>query len=75
MIDAYDVAIIGAGHNGLTCACYLARSGLTTEERTGEIDLQAQLEVCELEVDERCIDANTGIVYQKIKAIGIEGVF
>ena len=28
MIDAYDVAIIGAGHNGLTCACYLARSGL-----------------------------------------------
>jgi phytoene dehydrogenase-like protein len=24
----YDVAIIGAGHNGLTCACYLARSGL-----------------------------------------------
>jgi phytoene dehydrogenase-like protein len=28
VIDAYDVAIIGAGHNGLTCACYLARSGL-----------------------------------------------
>jgi phytoene dehydrogenase-like protein len=26
--DAYDVAVIGAGHNGLTCACYLARSGL-----------------------------------------------
>jgi phytoene dehydrogenase-like protein len=24
----YDVAIIGGGHNGLTCACYLARSGL-----------------------------------------------
>jgi phytoene dehydrogenase-like protein len=24
----YDVAIIGAGHNGLTCACYLARNGL-----------------------------------------------
>ena len=24
----YDVAIIGAGHNGLTCACYLARGGL-----------------------------------------------
>jgi phytoene dehydrogenase-like protein len=23
----YDVAIIGAGHNGLTCACYLARAG------------------------------------------------
>lgn len=25
---AYDVAIIGGGHNGLTCAAYLARSGL-----------------------------------------------
>jgi phytoene dehydrogenase-like protein len=23
----YDVVIIGAGHNGLTCACYLARAG------------------------------------------------
>ncbi len=25
--DAYDVAIIGAGHNGLTCAAYLAGAG------------------------------------------------
>jgi phytoene dehydrogenase-like protein len=24
----YDVAIIGAGHNGLVCACYLAEAGL-----------------------------------------------
>ena len=24
-----DVIIIGAGHNGLTCACYLARAGLS----------------------------------------------
>lgn len=24
----YDVIIVGAGHNGLTCACYLARAGL-----------------------------------------------
>ncbi|MBN9265811.1 MAG: NAD(P)/FAD-dependent oxidoreductase, partial [Hyphomicrobium sp.] len=25
---SYDVAIIGGGHNGLTCAAYLARAGL-----------------------------------------------
>ena len=25
---AYDVVIIGAGHNGLTCAAYLGRAGL-----------------------------------------------
>ena len=24
----YDVIVVGAGHNGLVCACYLARSGL-----------------------------------------------
>jgi phytoene dehydrogenase-like protein len=23
----YDAIIIGAGHNGLACACYLARAG------------------------------------------------
>ncbi len=22
------VAVVGAGHNGLVCACYLARAGL-----------------------------------------------
>jgi phytoene dehydrogenase-like protein len=26
--DSYDVVIIGAGHNGLVCACYLAAGGL-----------------------------------------------
>src|SRR5512144_1279716 len=25
---AVDVVVIGAGHNGLTCACYLAAAGL-----------------------------------------------
>jgi phytoene dehydrogenase-like protein len=26
--DTYDIAIIGAGHNGLVCAAYLAGAGL-----------------------------------------------
>jgi phytoene dehydrogenase-like protein len=27
-VGRYDAVVIGAGHNGLTCACYLARGGL-----------------------------------------------
>src|SRR5207244_3708854 len=27
--SGYDAIIIGAGHNGLTCACYLAKAGLS----------------------------------------------
>ena len=26
----YDAIIVGAGHNGLTTGCYLARAGLKT---------------------------------------------
>jgi beta-carotene ketolase (CrtO type) len=28
MANRYDAIVIGAGHNGLTCACYLAKAGL-----------------------------------------------
>jgi phytoene dehydrogenase-like protein len=28
MTQIYDVAVVGGGHNGLTCACYLAKAGL-----------------------------------------------
>jgi len=28
MPEKYEAIVIGAGHNGLTCACYLARSGV-----------------------------------------------
>jgi beta-carotene ketolase (CrtO type) len=28
LAEAVDVCVIGAGHNGLACACYLARAGL-----------------------------------------------
>src|ERR1700722_4319763 len=27
-MDSYDVVIVGAGHNGLVCAAYLAMAGL-----------------------------------------------
>ncbi len=27
-MQEYDAIVVGAGHNGLTCACYLARAGL-----------------------------------------------
>jgi phytoene dehydrogenase-like protein len=30
-VSRYDAVIVGAGHNGLTCACYLARGGLTVK--------------------------------------------
>lgn len=29
MSTQYDAVVIGAGHNGLTCACYLAKAGLS----------------------------------------------
>jgi phytoene dehydrogenase-like protein len=45
--DAYDVVIVGGGHNGLTAACYLARAGLSVAVverlgRTGGAAVSAQ---------------------------------
>jgi phytoene dehydrogenase-like protein len=39
MSNSCDVVIIGAGHNGLTCACYLAAAGLKVRvvERRGVV--------------------------------------
>ena len=36
-MQQYDVVVIGAGHNGLTCAAYLGMAGLTVKvvERRG----------------------------------------
>jgi len=35
--ESYDALFIGAGHNGLTCACYLAAAGL----RVGMVERRA----------------------------------
>ncbi|MGH2697829.1 MAG: phytoene desaturase family protein, partial [Actinomycetota bacterium] len=39
MTKEYDVAVVGAGHNGLVCACYLAKQGLSVVvlERTDRV--------------------------------------
>jgi beta-carotene ketolase (CrtO type) len=40
MPGGYDAVVIGAGHNGLTCGCYLAKAGLKVLvlEQSSEVD-------------------------------------
>ena len=46
--EPYDALIVGAGHNGLTCACYLAGAGLRVAmvERRGVVGGAADAEEC-----------------------------
>lgn len=45
---AYDAIVIGAGHNGLVCACYLARGGLRTVVVEGRETVGGMAETREL---------------------------
>lgn len=46
---------------------HLTGGGLAAQERSGEVDLQAALEILELEIDEGRVDADSGIVDQDVK--------
>ena len=43
LVAGFGVVVIGVGHNGLTCACYLARAGLEVLELADRIDGAAHI--------------------------------
>ena len=68
----FDAVIIGGGHNGLTCACYLAAGGLRVglferNERVGGAAMTEELERLAASDPERFTQDQIWILIRAIK--------